>query len=90
MTAAHYIEVVMLDDADPAQQAQRIGSAIVTPCLAAIEGMDDMQRLRFWLNLIAYTLGVAEGSIGADGRMAIVQCMRTVPPSTHGAPGAMQ
>lgn len=89
MTGPHYIEVLMLDG-DEAEQALRIGRALITPCQVAVAELDDMQRLRFWRTLIAYMLGVAEGSVGADGRMAIVQCMRSVPPSTHAAPEVVQ
>lgn len=88
MTAL-YLEVLMLDG-DEQDRALSIGRSLITPCQAADAELDDMQRLRFWRTLIAYLLGVAEGSVGADGRMAIVQCMRNVPASTHTAPGAMQ
>jgi hypothetical protein len=81
-SSATYIEVLMLDG-DEAEQAIQIGRAIITPCHVADCQLDDMQRLRFWRTLIAYLLGVAERSVGADGRMAIVQCMRNVPPSTQ-------
>ena len=87
--AAHYVEVILLDG-DEAQRARHIAQAVITPCLAATQDMDDMPRLRFWLNLVAHLLGQAEASVGADGRMAIVQCMRTVPPATHCAPGVVQ
>ena len=87
--AAHYVEVILLDG-DEAQRARHIAQAVITPCLAATQGMDDMPRLRFWLNLVAHLLGQAEASVGADGRMAIVQCMRSVPPATHCAPGVVQ
>ena len=87
---AHYIEVMMLDADDEAEQALRIGRAMITPCHVADANMDEMQRLRFWRTLIAFLLGVAEHSIGADGRMAVVQCMRSVPPSSHPAPEGMQ
>ena len=87
---ATYIEVLMLADADEFEQATRIGRAIVTPCHAADAPMTDAQRLRFWRTLIAYLLGVAEHSIGADGRMAVVQCMRSVPPITQPAPLRVQ
>lgn len=67
---------------DEAETALRVARAISAPCLAADEHLDEMQRLRFWRLVIAYMLGVAESSVGADGRMAIVQCMRSVPPSS--------
>ena len=86
----HYIEVLMLDADDETEKALRIGRAMITPCHAADANMDAMQRLRFWRTLIAFMLGVAEGSIGADGRMAVVQCMRSVPPSSHMAPEGLQ
>ena len=89
-TSAHYIEIVMLDDADEEQQARRIGRALLTPCLSANESHDDAQRLRFWATLIAFMLGAAEGSVGADGRSAIVQTMRNVGASTHRCGSALQ
>jgi len=80
---AHYIEVLMLDGIDEEQQARRIGRAILTPCAAAGQPLNDAQRLRFWAALIAYLLGAAEHSVGAEGRSAIVQTMRNVGACTH-------
>lgn len=87
---AHYIEVVTLDSDDETEQAIRIGKAIITPCKAADQGLDFIARLRFWQTLTAFILGAAEHSVGADGRMAIVQTMRSVPSSTHVAPEGLQ
>lgn len=79
---AHYIEVLMVDGADPAEQAMRVGRAVITPCLAAMDGMDEPEKLHFWMTLVAFLLGVAESQIDAAGRAVIVECMRQVPAST--------
>lgn len=76
------------DALDPAAQAQEIGGAIAQPCRAACDGMDELQRLRFWGALAAYALNMAEASVGADGREAIVQTLRNVPASRARAEAA--
>ena len=80
---ATYIEVLMLSHLDERARALAIGRAMVTPLLAADADLDAAQRLRFWVTLLAYLLGVAEGEIGADGRDAIVQTLRNVPACTQ-------
>ena len=79
---ATYVEVLMLGHLDESQRALAIGRAMVTPLMAAEADCDAMQRLRFYNVLVAFILGVAENQVGADGREAIVQCMRNVPAST--------
>ena len=85
--AAIYIEVLMLNDEDSRERALQIGRSLITPLLAADDGSDPTESLRFWATLIAYLLGVAEGTVGADGREAIVQTMRNVPASKTLASG---
>ena len=80
---ATYIEVLMLGHLCERERALHLARAFTSPLLAADAGLGDMQRLRFWGTLIAYLLGVAESSVGADGRAAIVQTMRNVPASTE-------
>jgi 3-methyladenine DNA glycosylase AlkD len=74
---ATYVEVLMLQGLGAAERGTRIGHAMVTPCLEAVDGLDAMQRLHFWNSLIAYLMGMAESSVGAEGRQAIVHCMRS-------------
>ena len=76
---ATYIEVLMLSHLDERARALAIGQAMLTPLLAADADLDATQRLRFWVTLTAYLLGVAEAETGADGRNAIVQTLRNVP-----------
>jgi hypothetical protein len=87
MNDATYIEIIMLDNKDSRERALAIGQSLITPLQAADDSGDQMESLRFWSALIAYLLGVAENNIGADGREAIVQCMRNVPASTALARG---
>jgi hypothetical protein len=80
---ATYLEVVMLRTLDGTERAKAIAASMATPLQAADQDLDDMHRLRFWNTLIAYLLGVAEASVGADGREAIVQVMRNIPASSQ-------
>lgn len=84
---ATYIDVLMLHHLDSRERALHIGRAMVTPLQAADDSNDPMESLRFWATLIAYLMGVAEGSIGPDGREAIVQTMRNAPASSALAGG---
>lgn len=74
-----YIECLLLGPLDSMQRGTAIARALITPCQAAEDGLDDMERLRMYAALIAFLLGVAENSLGPDGREAIVQTMRNVP-----------
>lgn len=76
-----YIECLLLGQLDACQRGTTIGRALITPMLAAERGLDDMERLRLYAALIAFMLGMAENSIGPEGRDAIVQTMRNVPAS---------
>jgi len=42
--------------------------------------LPEVERLRYWKAITAWVLRSAEASVGPDGRMAIVQCMRALPP----------
>lgn len=82
-----YIECLLLRRLDAHARAKAIGRALVTPCLAATDGLDGMQQLNFYGSLVGYLLGVAESALGPDGREAIVQTMRNVPASDAMARG---
>ena len=85
MTSADpvYLEALLLSTLDARERGMAIGRALTTPCQAAEDGLDSAERLRFWAAVIAYALGIAEGSVGAVGRAAIIQCMRNVPASAE-------
>lgn len=76
--APTYIEVIMLDHADPRERALQIGRSLITPLQAADDGSDAVESLLFWRTLITYLLGLAQRTVGVDGREAIVQTMRNV------------
>lgn len=76
-----YIECLLLGRLDPLARANAIGLGMRTPCEAAGDGLDEMQRLNFWRALISYMLRIAEESLGPDGREAIVQTLRNIPAS---------
>jgi hypothetical protein len=70
--------------------ALRIGASFTPACIAANAEAEYMQRLRFWRTLIAFMLGAAEHSVGADGRAAIVECMRNTEACAHVGRGVVQ
>ena len=76
-----YVECLLLAHLDAKARAIAIASALITPCLAGEDGLDDMGRLHFWGCLVAHVLGQAEASVGEQGREAIVQTLRNAPAS---------
>jgi len=76
-----YVECLLLAHLDAKARAIAIARALITPCLAGEDGLDDMGRLHFWCCLVAHVLVQAEASLGEHGREAIVQTMRNTPAS---------
>ena len=75
------LDVLQMRKLDAPSRALAIGRRLAKPLTDADEDMRYSQRLRFWVNLLAYLLGVAENSLDADGREVIVQTLRNVPAS---------
>jgi hypothetical protein len=49
-----YVECLLLGRPDPLARGAALGRALITPCHAAEDGLDELQRLRLYAALIAF------------------------------------